>query len=139
MIIYDIYPGELLEELHKFEDTINSNLEMQEQFSDLVAMLADEKTENQGKRLLKQICDLYPYGGKMTLLVLTHLTKVTEEIYKKHGIGNNILKDSLSDLLIYAEDYFTQTGEWGLWPDIYWIFKNIKGRMIRLGRLQYNR
>lgn len=59
-----------------------------------------------------------------------------EERYKKTGIPEEILLDTLSDILIWAKMYKSIYGTLGL-EETKWIRRHLEMRLFRLGRLQF--
>ena len=60
----------------------------------------------------------------------------TAEKYKKLGIDDKILFDTLSDILIWAENYYLSSGRIGL-TETPWINNHLNAELFRLGRLQF--
>ncbi len=56
--------------------------------------------------------------------------------YNDRGIPLSILKDTLIDVEVWMRDYRTRRGEWGL-SVFDWIVREMKGQILRLGRLQF--
>lgn len=54
----------------------------------------------------------------------------------KKGIADDVFFDTMSDIKIWTENYFDQSGKIGL-EEINWIKLHIKGEIFKIGRLQY--
>jgi len=60
----------------------------------------------------------------------------TEKIYKEKNIGRDILIDTLSDIVVWAENQYLVHGTVGL-SDAGWLEGHLEGKLFRLGRLQF--
>jgi hypothetical protein len=61
------------------------------------------------------------------------------ELLKHHrdlGIPEDITRDTLGDVGIWMQDYYHKHGIWGL-EQVAWLVNHFKGRIYRLGRLQF--
>lgn len=52
------------------------------------------------------------------------------------GIPQEVTRETLSDIAIWMRTYRRRTGEWGL-TEIGWLLHHFRGRLYRLGRLQF--
>jgi|LSQX01.3.fsa_nt_gb hypothetical protein len=59
-----------------------------------------------------------------------------EAKYEKFAIPYDILIDTLNDIVIWTENYFSETGRLGL-RETNWLINHIKFNIFRLGRLQF--
>lgn len=66
------------------------------------------------------------------LAVVIKAAEYTREFYKKRGISEEILFDTLSDISIWCEN----NGNIGL-KNYRWISNHIRGELFKLGRLQF--
>lgn len=71
----------------------------------------------------------------LLLPLLQHLTQTRQE-YAVRGIPEKILRDTLADIPIWIETYQQRTGLPGF-REAGWLRGGFKGRVIRLGRLQF--
>lgn len=58
------------------------------------------------------------------------------DAYRQKGIDEKILKDTLSDLVIWANNHNLVTGEVGL-SEALWLASHLEMKLFRLGRLQF--
>jgi len=58
--------------------------------------------------------------------------------YKEHGIPDQILRDTMSDLPIWMDACMKRTGQWGIGPEeTGWLALHFNFKLFRLGRLQF--
>lgn len=69
--------------------------------------------------------------------VFTLMIEYTEYLYVRRGYPRSILIDTLKDMTIWINRHHDWFGEWGL-SETGWLFGHMKGRLFRLGRLQFN-
>ena len=69
------------------------------------------------------------------LILLTRLPWL-QDMYAQHGIGEEVLRGTLADLLIWMEDCERRTGECGL-QDYGWLSNHFRFVLFAVGRLQY--
>lgn len=70
--------------------------------------------------------------------VLMDLLPETVRRMEVQGIPENVIKDTLNDARLWAEDYKKKTGREGIW-ETEWNLLVMSGRVLQLGRLQYER
>ena len=80
--------------------------------------------------------DIKPVTPMDNLLNALYRCEETAEKYKKLGIDEKILSDTLSDILIWAKNYYLSAGEIGL-TELSWINLHLNAELFRLGRLQF--
>jgi hypothetical protein len=51
-------------------------------------------------------------------------------------VDDQIIRDTLSDVGLWARNYHKATGKWGM-GELIWLVRHIRGEIFRLGRLQY--
>lgn len=56
--------------------------------------------------------------------------------YAAHGIDEQVLRDTLTDIPIWMETCYRRTGEWGM-LEYAWLDNHLSMRLFRVGRLQY--
>jgi hypothetical protein len=74
--------------------------------------------------------------GKRNLITALWLCEELAEKYKEKGIADEILLDTLSDLVIWTETWSEIKGELYLGENS-WLARHLGMRLIKLGRLQY--
>ena len=58
--------------------------------------------------------------------------------YREHGIPDQILRDTMSDLPIWMNACMKRTGQWGISPtETGWLALHFDFKLFRLGRLQF--
>jgi hypothetical protein len=87
--------------------------------------------------LLPMLPDSAAEWGDMiyAFALLTGLPK-TLEIHRRRGIPENVTLHTLSDIGISLRKFYERTGRWGTHA-IGWLHQHFQGRLIRLGRLQF--
>ncbi len=75
-------------------------------------------------------------AGLVKLVTLLSGLSFAESFYKKRTIPFSILKDTLFDIEVWMRDYKNRHGELGF-STYDWIGREMKGLVIRLGRLQF--
>lgn len=68
--------------------------------------------------------------------VLIALAADAYAAWMSKGISEKVYVDSMYDITLWCEDYYTKHGEYGL-SECGWICKSIKMELFRLGRLQF--
>lgn len=56
--------------------------------------------------------------------------------YKEHGISDNILMDTLSDIVVWTNTYYGMWGKVGF-AEVNWIRRHLTFKLFKLGRLQF--
>ena len=59
-----------------------------------------------------------------------------EKYYKKTGISEDILLDTLSDIVVWTKIHFRINKKIGL-SETHWLVRHLSGRLFKLGRLQF--
>lgn len=59
-----------------------------------------------------------------------------QEFYHKKGIPEQILIDTLDDLLRWIQAFHRKHGKYGF-SELHWLYRHFTGRLFRLGRLQF--
>lgn len=62
--------------------------------------------------------------------------RALHDTFKEAGIPDEIYYDSMSDIEVWAENYYRKHGKWGL-SEIDWINKVLSMKVFKLGRLQF--
>ncbi|MBE7029877.1 MAG: hypothetical protein E7409_00455 [Ruminococcaceae bacterium] len=70
------------------------------------------------------------------LLYLLSRCDNTADIYAQKGIGEDILRYTLSDLVTWAKNHHLCTGEMGI-SEMDWASSHVNAEIFRLGRLQF--
>ncbi|MCL2773340.1 MAG: acyltransferase domain-containing protein [Oscillospiraceae bacterium] len=109
---------------------------------------ADEKLSAEAveikTRLADTCCDFKPeieFKDKLPqfgVFVYTLATEDMEKLYKEKNISHDILIDTIQDMYVWINFYHEWYGEWG-GLECGWLVNHIRGRVIRLGRLQFER
>ena len=68
--------------------------------------------------------------------ILIALAADSADAWFAKGISQQVYVDSMYDITLWCEDYYTKHGEYGL-SECGWICKSIKMELFRLGRLQF--
>ncbi len=69
------------------------------------------------------------------LILLTGIPHI-RNFYEEKQIPESILKDTLSDLVIWIKDYQSKYGHFGF-NHLFWLMHHFQGKLFRLGRLQF--
>lgn len=77
-------------------------------------------------------CEPYRLSLAATLL----LTRNMKAVYEKEGYAEQIYWDSLQDIAIWAKCCKADTGRWGM-KQFGWLANTLRGRLWRLGRMQF--
>lgn len=77
-------------------------------------------------------CEVYRLSLAATLL----LTRNMREIYKAQGYDMAIYWDSLQDITIWTKCCKAEAGLWGM-KQFSWLSKTLRGKLWRLGRMQF--
>lgn len=75
--------------------------------------------------------------GKRNLLSYLYMCEALEAEYKKRGIGEDILLDTLYDIVRYTVIWSDLKGELYL-GQLDWLKNHLSGTLFKLGRLQFN-
>lgn len=76
-------------------------------------------------------------GGKLFHAVLClSCVQHMRQLHATRRIDLSITVDTLSDIEIWMRDHRQRTGRWGL-TQFYWLHRHLSGRLVRLGRLQF--
>lgn len=92
----------------------------------------EERIKKLSKNLLNGIDCLAKENDLMRLAVVLNCLNSTNEIYKAHGISDDIFWNTASDIKIWCESNQNK----GL-RNYHWITNHLKGELFRLGRLQF--
>lgn len=80
--------------------------------------------------------DMKCADGKRNLLSFLYFCQGLQGRYKEKGIGEDILLDTLSDLVVWTDVWSELKGE--LWlSELYWLKFHLGMRLFKLGRLQF--
>lgn len=74
--------------------------------------------------------------GKKNLLAFLYMCEALQEKYAEHGISNEILLDTLSDIVRWCDEWSEIKGELYL-GEIGWISRSMNFYLFKIGRLQY--
>ena len=96
--------------------------------------------------LILENCDLggvtvaeeYEYNedtGK-NLCAYLYFCEAVSEKYKRHGISDEILLDTLSDIVVWTKIYYGMWGKVGF-AEVSWIRRHLTFKLFKLGRLQF--
>ncbi|MBE6933989.1 MAG: hypothetical protein E7462_02915 [Ruminococcaceae bacterium] len=80
--------------------------------------------------------DLNCEDGKQNLLSFLFMCESLEELYRKHGIEENILIDTLQDVVRYTKIWTEVKGTLYL-GELMWLKRHFEGILFQLGRLQF--
>lgn len=92
----------------------------------------------QQKELSPCTIDQYQFDQdpQMDLIMYLYFCENLRNTYKQRQIPDEILYDTLSDLLIWAEVYYDVNGKIGL-SEPSWLRRHLSGKLYKLGRLQF--
>lgn len=76
----------------------------------------------------------YSYGE--CLLYYLYFCESTKKKYEELGISEDILLDTLSDIVIWTNTHYSILGELGL-SELNWLSRHLEPRLFKLGRLQF--
>ncbi len=80
--------------------------------------------------------DLKCEDGKRNLLSFLYFCEELKHRYEEKGIGEDVLLDTLSDLVVWTEVWSELKGE--LWlGELHWLSFHLGMRLFKLGRLQF--
>jgi len=99
---------------------------------------ADFDTLLEQKNVVPCTIDKYKFGQdpQRDLIMYLYFCEELKNTYAQRNIPDDVLYDTLSDLLIWAEVYYEVNGRIGLSePD--WVYRHLSGRLFKLGRLQF--
>ena len=70
------------------------------------------------------------------LCAYLYFCEAVSEKYKAHGISEEILADTLSDIVVWTKIYY---GMWGVvgFAEVNWIRRHLSFKLFKLGRLQF--
>lgn len=74
--------------------------------------------------------------GKKNLLAFLYMCEALEKKYAEHGIGQEILLDTLSDIVRWCDEWSEIKGELYL-GEIGWLSRSMNFYLFKIGRLQY--
>ena len=74
--------------------------------------------------------------AKTNLLMHLYFCNALHERYRDAGISENILDQTLSDIVIWTNVWYSMTGEVGL-SESGWLKRHLSFKLFRLGRLQF--
>lgn len=92
----------------------------------------EERIKELSKKLLNGVDCLAKENDLMRLAVVLNCLNDTKEIYKTHGIGDDIFWDTAGDIKIWCENNQNK----GL-KNYRWLTNHLKGELFRIGRFQY--
>lgn len=74
--------------------------------------------------------------GRRNLLTYLYFCEELKRRYEEKGIGEDVLLDTLSDLVVWTDVWTELKGE--LWlSELYWLNYHLSMRLFKLGRLQF--
>ncbi len=74
--------------------------------------------------------------GKKNLLAFLYMCEALQERYIKHGISEEVLLDTLSDIVRWCDEWSEIKGELYL-GEIGWLSRSMNFYLFKIGRLQY--
>lgn len=77
-----------------------------------------------------------PRSGMLAAVVYLGGLPQMIDVYRAKGISERVWVDTMSDLAIWMQRYYSQHGEWGL-EQVGWLVHHLNGELFRLGRLQF--
>lgn len=78
------------------------------------------------------------FAGSFFLLIALSSVPHIRAFHQSRNIPESIARDTYSDTSLWAEDYKTKHGAWGISLHILpWLFNHLSGELYRLGRLQF--
>ncbi len=80
--------------------------------------------------------DLDSEDGEKNLLYFLYMCEALNCNYKEMGIGEEILLDTLYDIVIWCRTWSSIKGKLFL-GETRWLFNHLSGKLFRLGRLQF--
>jgi len=80
--------------------------------------------------------DLSCQDGKRNLIFFLYFCEKLKQRYEEKGIPEEILMDTLSDLVVWTKTWSDLKGELYL-GELGWLCNHLKMRLFKLGRLQY--
>ena len=75
---------------------------------------------------------------QMFLFYYCKMACETYERYREKGIGDDIFRDTFSDISLWCEECGEKCGEYGL-QEYRWLWRHIEMTIFRLGRLQFEK
>lgn len=81
----------------------------------------------------------YLLNKKQPMLKLACLAAGLDNVYKKYqqiGISDEIFFDTMSDIKVWANEYFERTEKVGL-DELHWLKWHFECKLFKIGRLQY--
>lgn len=114
-------------------------LEFPAHFNELFEDLLTRKTIPENCILERYSEILDPQGdAELNFLILLYLCEELEQWFKDRGILEEIFLDTMKDLVLWAEDYFKQSGGvLGIAGEVNWLKNYYDGKLFRLGRLEF--
>lgn len=76
------------------------------------------------------------FNAQENLLLFLYFCEALEEKYREYGIAEEILLDTLGDIVIWTKTHKKMTDELGL-SEIDWLKRHLSFRLFKLGRLQF--
>ena len=80
--------------------------------------------------------DLQCPDGKRNLLSFLYMCEALEETYRELGIGQDILLDTLRDIVRWTENWSAVKGELCLF-ELEWLARIMRAKLFKVGRLQF--
>lgn len=80
--------------------------------------------------------DLNCRDGKRNLLSFLFMCEALEEKYRQLGIGEDILMDTLQDIVRWTQNWSNVKGEVVLF-ELPWLARHMKAKLFKVGRLQF--
>ena len=101
-----------------------------EEFSSLLSKLPSDLPS----RIEDFSAESYSHGE--CLLIYLYFCEDTQKRYERLGIGEDILIDTLSDIVTWTNTHYSLYGKLGL-SELNWLSRHLKARLFKLGRLQF--
>ncbi len=77
---------------------------------------------------------------ELNMMMLLYLCEELQQWFFDRGISEEIFVHTMKDLILWAEDYFKQSGGvFGIAFEVLWLGTYYSGRLFRLGRLEFER
>lgn len=84
----------------------------------------------------KRLLESDPHGAMLAAVVYMGALPQMIDIYKAKGISERVWIDTLGDMAIWMQQYYSEHGEWGL-GQVGWLIRHMTGRLFQLGRFQF--
>jgi len=76
--------------------------------------------------------------AELNMLMLLYLCEELQQWFFDRGISEEIFVHTMKDLVLWAEDYFKQSGGvFGIAFEVLWLGTYYSGKLFRLGRLEF--